>query len=150
MHVYVNESSLTLEYYVMYTHRYPSGSSTIYTAFAQAADDWFLDKLGITNASSKTGQLSFTIPIGKFYWMDGPIEDITLEYANLKEWIDELPISRVYGGVHFMDAGNAGLALGKKVGHACSSLLNRLTAGDLTATYTHPGREAINPFNNVD
>ena len=148
--MWTNQVSL-LEYYVMWcTHRYPSGSSTIYTAFAQAADDWFLDKLGsITNASSKTGQLSFTTSAGKFYWTDGPMESITLEYANLKEWIDELHKSRVYGGVHFMDAGNAGLALGKKVGHACSSLLNRLNAGDLTATYTHPGREAISSFNNV-
>ena len=126
---------------------YPSGSSAIYTAFAQAADDWFLDKFNITNASQLTGPLSFTIPAGKFYWSEGPTNEITLEYEHLKEWIEELPKSRVYGGVHFLEAGDAGLALGKKVGHACSRLLKRLNEGDMTATYTYPGRQAINPFN---
>lgn len=126
---------------------YPSGSSAIYTAFAQAADDWFSYMLGVENASSLTGPLSFTIPAGKFYWSDGPTNSVTLEYENLKEWIEELPKSRVYGGVHFMEAGNAGLALGKKVGHACSRLLNRLNKGDMNATYTNPDREEIHPFN---
>ena len=44
---------------------------------------------------------------------------------------------RVYGGVHFIEAGEAGLALGKEVGHACSDLLKRLLdGGDMTATPT--------------
>ena len=49
----------------------------------------------------------------------------------------------MYGGVHFMEAGNAGVALGKKVGDACSCLLTRLNEGDLAATYTYPLREMI-------
>lgn len=126
---------------------YPSGSSAIYTAFAQAADDWFVDKFNLANASSQTGPLSFTIPAGKFYWSTGPSSSITIEYGSLKEWIEELPKSRVYSGSHFIEAGNAGLALGKKVGHACSRLLKRLNAGDMNATYTSSFREAINPFN---
>lgn len=126
---------------------YPSGSSAIYSAFAQAADEWFLDQFGLEEASSKTGPLSFTVPASKFYWTNGPSQDVTLEYENLKEWIDELPKSRVYGGVHFLEAGYAGLALGKKVGSACSRLLARLNEGDVGATYPNPSREAINPFN---
>lgn len=126
---------------------YPSGSSAIYTAFVQAGDDWFKNRLGFDNASSETGPLKFTIPAGKFYWTEGPTEEITLEYANLKEWVEELPKSRVYGGVHFIDAGEAGLALGKEVGHACSALLDRLLDGDMTATYTSAERSSINPFN---
>jgi len=66
----------------------------------------------------------------------------------LNEWIEELPLSRVYGGVHFMNAGIAGVALGKEVGHACSRLLKRLRDGDMTATYPYANRELINPFNN--
>ena len=125
---------------------YPSGSAAIYSAFAKAADNWFLDKFGVDEASKKTGKLTFTIPASKFYWTDGPSQDITLEYENLDEWIEEIPKSRVYGGVHFMDAGTAGLALGKKVGDACSILLRRLKEGDMTATYTYEGRQKANPF----
>ena len=128
---------------------YPSGSSTIYTAFVQAGDNWFKNRLGVENASNKTGPLTFTIPAGKFYWTDGPASEITLEYENLMEWVQELPKSRVYGGVHFMEAGEAGLALGEKVGNACSVLLERLLDGDMNATYTSPNRETINPFNTV-
>ena len=46
-----------------------------------------------------------------------------------------------------MEAGNAGVALGKKVGHACSRLLSRLNDGDVEATYPFVGREKINAFN---
>ena len=127
---------------------YPSGTTAIYTAFAQAADDWFLDKFNLADASKNTGPLTFTVPASKFYWTDGPSQGITLEYENLNEWIEELPLSRVYGGVHFMDAGIAGVALGKEVGHACSRLLKRLRDGDMTATYPYANREPINPFNN--
>lgn len=63
------------------------------------------------------------------------------------EWVKELPKSRIYGGVHFVDAGEAGLALGKDVGHACSALLKRLLDGDMTATYSYDGRDSINSFN---
>ncbi len=126
---------------------YPSGSSAIYSAFAQAADDWIFDKFGMEEASKKTGPLTFTVPASKFYWTDGPTADVTLEYTNLNEWIEELPLSRVYAGVHFMDAGNAGVALGKEVGHACTRLLDRLVAGDMSATYPYENREPINPFN---
>merc|ERR1740139_1803602 len=63
--------------------------------FAKAADNWFLDVFGVKEASMKTGKLTFTIPASKFYWTDGPSEDITLEYENLDEWIEELPKSRV-------------------------------------------------------
>lgn len=126
---------------------YPSGSSAIYSAFAQAADDWFYDKFGIEEASKKTGTVKFTIPADGFYWQDGPSEDITLEYSSLNEWIEELPKSRVYGGVHFIEAGEAGVALGKKVGNACFRLLSRLNDGDMTATYPFAGREKINAFN---
>ena len=126
---------------------YPSGSSAIYSAFAQAADDWFLETFGVAEASRNTGPVTFTIPESGFYWTDGPSEDITLEYENLNEWIEELPRSRVYGGVHFMEAGDAGVALGKKVGNACSRLMSRLNAGDMGATYPFAGREPIDPFN---
>ena len=126
---------------------YPSGSSAIYSAFAQAADNWFYDIFGLEEASKHTGPLTFNVPASKFYWTDGPSEDITLEYENLNEWIEELPLSRVYGGVHFLDAGLAGVALGKEVGHACSRLLKRLREGDMSATYPHEHREAINAFN---
>jgi hypothetical protein len=125
---------------------YPSGSSTIYTAFAQAADNWFLENFGLEDASKKTGKLTFTVPASKFYWQDGPSQDVTLEYENLNEWIEELPLSRVYGGVHFLDSGEAGLALGKEVGNSCSNLLKRLKEGDMTATYTSPTRQPINAF----
>ena len=73
-----------------------------------------------------------------------------MEYDSLREWVEELPKSRVYGGVHFVDAGDAGVALGKEVGHACTRLLDRLNAGDYNATYTFPGREQIDPFNPTD
>ncbi len=126
---------------------YPSGSSTIYSAFAQAADNWFYDNFGIEEASKKTGKLTFTVPASKFYWQDGPSQDVTLEYEHLNAWIEELPLSRVYGGVHFLDSGVAGLNLGKEVGHSCSRLLKRLKEGDMNATYTYANREAINPFN---
>lgn len=126
---------------------YLSGSSAIYSAFAQAADDWFMDKFGFSEALNNTGTVKFTIPADGFYWQDGPSEDITLEYSSLNDWIEELPKSRVYGGVHFMDAGNAGVTLGKKVGNACFRLLTRLNDGDMNATYPFSGREKINAFN---
>ena len=81
-----------------------------------------------------------------FYWTDGPENDVTLEYENLNEWIDECPLSRVYGGVHFMEAGIAGLAIGKEVGHACTRLLSRLKDGDMRATYPAATRESISAF----
>lgn len=126
---------------------YPSGSTTIFSAFAQAADNWFQDVFGIEEASKKTGPLTFTVPASKFYWTDGPSEDVTLEYEHLNEWIEELPLSRMYGGSHFLDAGVVGLELGKKVGNACSRLLDRLRNGDMSATYTYEHREPINAFN---
>ena len=99
---------------------YPSGSAVIYTAFAVSGDDWFKAKFGLEDASKNTGPLKFTIPAGKFYWLDGPKEDITLEFESLQDWIDQLPASRVYGGVHWYESGDAGIALGEKVGHACT------------------------------
>jgi hypothetical protein len=125
---------------------YPSGSSAIYSAFAKAADNWFLDVFGFEEASKKTDKLTFTVPASKFYWTDGPSVDVTLEYENLNEWIEELPKSRVYAGVHFMDAGVAGLALGKKVGDACSIMLEKLREGNMSATYTNKDRQKISPF----
>lgn len=76
---------------------YPSGSAAIYSAFAQAGDDWFLKKFGLKEASKKTGPLSFTIPVNGFYWADGPEKAVTLKYSNLHEWVEELPKSRLYG-----------------------------------------------------
>ena len=125
---------------------YPSGSSTIYSAFAQAADNWFFENFGLKETSKNTGPLTFTVPASKFYWQDGPNNDITLEYENLNAWIEELPLSRVYGGVHFLDSGEAGLSLGKEVGNSCSRLLARLKQGDMSATYTNSERQPINPF----
>ena len=127
---------------------YPSGSSAIYSAFAQAADNWFLDVFGVEEASKKTGLVTFTVPAAKFYWTDGPSEDVTLSYNNLNEWVEELPKSRVYAGVHFMDAGVAGVVLGKEIGDACSIMLKRLKEGNMTATYTSKDRKKISPFNN--
>ena len=68
----------------------------------------------------------------------------------LNEWVEEILKSRVYGGVHFMEAGNAGLLLGKKVGNTCSWMLSRLNDGDMEATYPFAGRERINPFNSKE
>lgn len=126
---------------------YPSGSCAIYSAFAQAADDWFELRLNTADASQKTGTLEFTVPASHFYWTDGPNMDVTLEYSNLKEWLDELPLSRIYGGVHWRESGEVGIELGKKVGNACTRLLTRLRDGDTAATYPAAGRKAISPFN---
>lgn len=110
---------------------YPSSSCAIFKAFAQATDDWFYDVFGFEKASKRTVPLTFTVPASKFYWTDGPSEDVTLEYENLNEWVEEIPLAMMYGGVHFLDAGTAGLVLGKEVGHACSRLLKRLKDGDM-------------------
>ena len=126
---------------------YPSGSCAIYSAFAQAADDWFMYTFELEDASKKTGPLSFTVPASHFYWSNGPKSDVTLEYENLNEWVEECPVSRIYGGVHFMEAGIAGITIGKEVGHACTRLLKTLKDGDMTsATYLAATRESISAF----
>lgn len=91
----------------------------------------------------KIGPLTSAVPDRKFHWPDGPSTDATLENEHLKEWIDLSP-SRVYTGGHFMDAGIAGIALRTKVGHACSRLLVRVRAGDMTATYPFKLQETGN------
>ena len=127
---------------------YPSGSAIIYTAFAQSGDNWFRDVLNFENASDNTGPLEFTVPKDGFYWTDAkPEMDIKLKFNNLTDWIDHLTIARVYAGVHFHEAGEAGINLGRKVGDACTRMYNRMREGDMRATYPYENRKVVKTFN---
>ena len=103
------------------------------TRFAKTFPDVFTAE-GSGRASANTGPVSITFPKNKFYWQSGPSEDVVLEYESLDAWVQELPMSRVWAGVHFKEAGEAGLELGYKVGDACSMLHERLQGGDALAT----------------
>jgi len=66
---------------------YPSGSSAIYTAFAQAVDDWFLDKFNLTDALKSTGPLTFTVPHPSSTGLMAPLK---MSLWNTKNWMNGL------------------------------------------------------------
>ena len=45
-----------------------------------------------------------------------PTQDLVLQWASFSEAAAEAGMSRVYGGIHFDNANNAGLAMGQQVG----------------------------------
>jgi len=132
---------------------FPSGSMVIYNGFVVAGDHWFAKHFPESysmadgsKASQDTGALSLEIPAGAFYWTDGPTADVTVEYESLDAWVQELPMARVWAGVHFQEAGDAGLLLGATVGEACFNIQEKLKAGNMTATYTYSGRQDVSRF----
>jgi hypothetical protein len=44
------------------------------------------------------------------------VPGVTREYRSLSQCADEIASSRVWGGIHFRSAGQAGLSLGRKIG----------------------------------
>ena len=42
-----------------------------------------------------------TMPAGKWYWNEGPEEDVTVTWANVDEYISAVDQARVYAGVHW-------------------------------------------------
>lgn len=133
---------------------FPAGSAVIFNGFVAAGDHWFAkhfpsmySMVNGKKASQDTGHISLTIPKGSFYWTNGPAADVLVGYDSLDAWVKELPKARVWAGVHFQEAGDAGLALGAKVGEACFNIQEKLKAGNMAATYTWSGRKQISRFN---
>jgi len=132
---------------------FPSSSMVIYKGFVEAGDRWFAKHFpgsyslaDGSRASQDTGTLYLEFPAGAFYWTEGPATGVMLEYPSLDAWVKELPMARVWAGVHFQEAGDAGLLLGAKVGEACFNIQERLKEGDMTATYTYSGRQDVSRF----
>lgn len=59
---------------------------------------------------------SYTKLAGTYGIEKGPAEDVTLSWQTFSEAADEAGMSRLYGGIHFMDDNLIGLDLGRKVG----------------------------------
>jgi hypothetical protein len=60
---------------------------------------------------------SFTVKAGSSLIEPGvtPTADVTLRWATFTEAAEEAGISRLYGGIHFMDANLEGLKMGRKI-----------------------------------
>lgn len=134
---------------------YISGSSVIYSGFVTAADHWFAHNFPANftmvdgqKFSDKTGEVSLTFPKNSWDWSMGPAEELTVKYPSLWAWVEDLPTARMYGGVHFREAGVEGVKLGKKVGKQCFDIMQRLKQGDMTATWPWPGRQPVGAFAN--
>jgi hypothetical protein len=101
---------------------YPSGSASFCAAYAQAARDYLGgDSLG----------WSVSVPKGSSVIEPGvtPATDITLNFATLTQFETDCGQSRLYGGVHFQAAINAGKPIGHDVGDRAYQYMVKLLNG---------------------
>lgn len=103
---------------------YVSGHSTFSAATVEVLSS-FCD-------NNKYGE-SVTIPKGGSKIEPGctPCEDVTLEWAKLKDAANQAGISRLYGGIHFTSGDLEGRKLGSKVGCEVWDKANEYFNGEL-------------------
>ncbi|KAI0559265.1 PAP2/haloperoxidase-like protein [Gracilaria domingensis] len=107
----------------------PSGSSCSCTAVVEFA---------LANTKGRDFfPYKFTVPKGssKFYPGQVPAEDMEIEINHLSEWAELCGQSRLWAGVHFEPAIEAGANLCKGIGQASQNLMDRLVAGEADFTW---------------
>ena len=106
---------------------YPSGSSAFCAAHAQAARRFLGDD---------TLNWAVPVPMGSSTVEPGitPATDIVLgPWATWTEWEEECGLSRLWGGVHFLDAIAAGKPIGREIGELAYQFVKRHIDGNAPA-----------------
>lgn len=103
---------------------YPSATSCICSAYAE-----FMKELVGTDDWINPGPVVF--PKGCSRRESGltPAQDITVEFSSWDEFVHECGQSRLYGGVHFQVAIDAGTKLCAPIGRRCGVRANQLLNG---------------------
>ncbi|GAA2102139.1 vanadium-dependent haloperoxidase [Actinomadura alba] len=103
---------------------YPSGSTTMCSAEAQAARRYFGDDVL---------KLTHTLPAGGSLVEPKitPAREITLHWATWTEFLKDCGYSRVWGGVHFKQTVEASMAFGKQFGDLAHEFMQRHVKGDV-------------------
>ncbi|SHN26602.1 DUF6851 domain-containing protein [Actinacidiphila paucisporea] len=105
---------------------YPSGSSTLYSAQAQAVRRFFDDdKLN----------LAHTLPAGMSLVEPKitPVRDVELRYTNWTEYVYDGSHSRVWGGVHFLPTVEKSVEFGAQFGDLAYEFVQRQVNGDVAS-----------------
>ena len=103
---------------------YPSGSTTLCSAEAQATRRFFNDD--VLN-------LRFTYPAGSTRVEPRltPASDVELRYATWDDFVQECAISRVWGGVHFSKTVERSIDFGVQFGDLAYEWVQRYINGDV-------------------
>jgi hypothetical protein len=103
---------------------YPSGSTTLCSAEAQAARRFFDDDVL---------DWTFPIPAGWTVVEPGitPANDMELRYSNWSEFVADCAISRVWGGVHFSKTVERSVGFGEQFGDLAYEFVQRHINGDV-------------------
>mmetsp|Transcript_1966 Transcript_1966/g.3058 ORF Transcript_1966/g.3058 Transcript_1966/m.3058 type:complete len:134 (+) Transcript_1966:252-653(+) len=119
---------------------YPSGSSCLCTAFANAQIAW----TGIDDFTSVIGgPLVATVPAGSSkYEQNQPSQDINLTYSSWTEMAQKCGESRLDGGMHFTDAVPDGEEVCGSIGLTVVDYFRDLVAG-FTPLNAVPIEEAL-------
>mmetsp|Transcript_1965 Transcript_1965/g.3054 ORF Transcript_1965/g.3054 Transcript_1965/m.3054 type:complete len:522 (+) Transcript_1965:66-1631(+) len=125
---------------VMPHAEYPSGSSCLCTAFANAQIAW----TGIDDFTSVIGgPLVATVPAGSSkYEQNQPSQDINLTYSSWTEMAQKCGESRLDGGMHFTDAVPDGEEVCGSIGLTVVDYFRDLVAG-FTPLNAVPIEEAL-------
>jgi hypothetical protein len=104
---------------------YPSGSTVLCAAEAQAARRFFGDNVL---------ELTFSYPAGSTLVEPGltPANDITLHFATWDDFLQKCAASRVWGGVHFTKTVEVSLGFGKQFGDLAYEWVQRRVRGNVS------------------
>lgn len=108
---------------------FPSGSSCACSAVVEHA---------LLNTGNKNDfPFKFTVPKGssKFYPGQLPSKDTEVVLEKLTDWADLCGKSRLYAGVHFKPAIQAGEDLCRGIGQSAQEMVEKLAAGRLDRTW---------------
>ncbi|MFG2562916.1 DUF6851 domain-containing protein [Streptomyces sp. NPDC048496] len=103
---------------------YPSGSTTLCAAQAQAARRFFDDDVL---------DLSYTAPAGSTLVEPGitPAREVKLHYATWTDFVRDCGASRVWGGVHFEKTVERSIEFGAQFGDLAYEFVQRHVKGDV-------------------
>jgi hypothetical protein len=103
---------------------YPSGSTTLCSAEAQAARRFFGDDVL---------DWKFTIPAGKALVEPGvtPARDLEIHWATWTEFVKDCAMSRVWAGVHFRETVEQSVLFGEQFGDMAYEFVMRQVRGEV-------------------
>jgi hypothetical protein len=102
---------------------YVSGHSTFSRAGAEVLT-------ALTGSPDFPGGLStWTVPAGRLLHEEGPVGDVTLQWATYFDAADQAGVSRLYGGIHIVQDDLEGRRIGAAVGAGAWALAGRYFDG---------------------
>jgi hypothetical protein len=103
---------------------YPSGSSTLYSAQAQAVRRFFDDdELNLTY----TARVGSSLVEPKI----APVQDVQLNYTNWTDYVHDGSTSRFWGGVHFLPTVRRSVEFGAQFGDRAYDFVQRQVSGNV-------------------